>query len=229
MEEEQMVERIERVRARMKAACERCGRDLGDVRLLAVTKKQAPERIRLAAECGLVLMGENRVQEAQAKRGLCPDGLEWHFIGHLQRNKVRPVVSLFSMIHSIDSLRLLQDVNRHAEDAGRTLSVLIQVNVSGEISKFGMPPNEVAPVLNEAAGLMNVEVMGLMTIPPFTPDPEDARGCFRALTVLRDTLREQTGFPLEELSMGMSHDFETAIEEGSTIIRVGTDLFGNRQ
>ncbi|HSR87511.1 MAG TPA: YggS family pyridoxal phosphate-dependent enzyme, partial [Pontiella sp.] len=191
----------------------------------AVSKTKPPEAIREGADCGLRLFGENKVQEAQAKIPLCPSGLEWHLIGHLQSNKAKVAANLFQMIHSVDSLKLLQALDAHAET---TLPVLLQVNVSGEKSKSGMAPGEVAGAVEAANQMRKIEVHGLMTIPPFSIDPERARVHFAALRELRDRLQAETGTPLPELSMGMSHDLEVAIEEGSTWVRIGTDLFGSR-
>jgi pyridoxal phosphate enzyme (YggS family) len=218
-------ERLEQVEQRIAAACKKAGRPRDDVRLLAVSKTKPPEAVREAAECGLRLFGENRVQEAQSKIPMCPGGLEWHLIGHLQTNKAKVAARLFQMVHSVDSLKLLQALDHHAD---MTLPVLLQVNVSGEAAKFGMKPDEVAGVIDAANQMQKVEVHGLMTIPPFTPDPEKARTYFSALRELRDRLQDETGTPLPELSMGMSHDLEVAIEEGSTWVRIGTDLFGSR-
>ncbi len=223
--EESFLERLEAVENRIMAACEKAGRTRDSVRLLAVSKTKPPEAVREAAGCGLRLFGENKVQEAQAKIPMCPSGLEWHLIGHLQSNKAKIAAKLFQMVHSVDSLKLLQALDAHA---GTTLPVLLQVNVSGEASKSGMKPDEVAGVIDAANQMQKVEVHGLMTIPPFTADPEKARSHFVALRELRDRLQEETGTPLPELSMGMSHDLEIAIEEGSTWVRIGTDLFGSR-
>ena len=218
-------ERLEEVERRIAAACEKAGRPRDSVTLLAVSKTKPPEAVREAAECGLRLFGENKVQEAQSKVSMCPSGLEWHLIGHLQTNKAKVAANLFQMIHSVDSLKLLQALDA---SAGTTLPVLLQVNVSGEASKSGMKPDEVADIINAANQMQKVEVHGLMTIPPFSPDPEKTREHFTALRELRDRLEEETGTPLPELSMGMSHDLEVAIEEGSSWVRIGTDLFGGR-
>lgn len=222
---ETFTDRLEAVERRIAAACEQAGRPRDSVRLLAVSKTKPPEAVREAADCGLRLFGENRVQEAQSKISMCPSGLEWHLIGHLQSNKAKVAVRYFQMIHSVDSLKLLQALETHA---GTTLPVLLQVNVSGEAAKFGMKPDEVAGVINAANQMQKCEVHGLMTIPPFSPDPEKTRIHFSALRELRDRLQDETGTPLPELSMGMSHDLEVAIEEGSTWVRIGTDLFGGR-
>lgn len=218
-------ERLDAVERRIAAACEKAGRPRDGVRLLAVSKTKPPEAVREAVGCGLRLFGENRVQEAQSKIPLCPDGLEWHLIGHLQTNKAKVAARLFQMIHSVDSLKLLQALERHAS---MTLPVLLEVNVSGEAAKFGIKPAEVAGAIEAANQMQKVEVHGLMTIPPFSPNPEKTRVHFAALRELRDRLQDETGTPLPELSMGMSQDLEIAIEEGSTWVRIGTDLFGAR-
>lgn len=168
------------------------------------------------------------MQEAAAKIPLCPSGISWHMVGHLQRNKAKHAIALFDVIHSVDSWRLLETIDRLAQEAGRRLDVFLEVNVSGERSKFGMRPEEVPGVLEQAGRLVAVNVVGLMTMPPFFEDPEKARPFFRKLREWRDTYRVQTGLSLDELSMGMTHDFEIAIEEGATWIRIGTAIFGER-
>lgn len=223
-----MDDRLARIRERMAAACGRAGRNPDEVRLLAVSKTQPPERVAEAFRAGLTVFGENRVQEAAAKIPLCPSPLEWHLIGHLQGNKAKAAVSLFQMIHSVDSVALLDRINRLCEEAGRDMPVCLEINVSGEASKFGMPPEEVPAALEQAVSMMRVSVVGLMTMPPYAEDPGRARHFFQTLRALRDRCRAQTGFDLPELSMGMSHDFEVAIEEGATWIRVGSALFGER-
>lgn len=222
---ETFAERLDAVERRIASACEKAGRPRGSVRLLAVSKTKPPEAVREAVACGLRLFGENKVQEAQAKIPLCPSGLEWHLIGHLQTNKAKAAANLFQLIHSVDSVKLLEALESHA---ATTLPVLLQVNVSGEASKSGMDPAEVAAAVEASNAMQKVEVHGLMTIPPFAPDPEKTRIHFRALRELRDQVQDETGTPLPELSMGMSHDLEVAIEEGSTWVRIGTDLFGSR-
>jgi pyridoxal phosphate enzyme (YggS family) len=228
MAETDMAGRIARVMDRLAAACGRSGRNPDAVRLMAVSKTQPPEAVAEAAACGLRLFGENRVQEALAKIPMCPSGLEWHLIGHLQANKVRAAVQNFSMIHAVDSVDLLERLNRICGEEGRRLPVCIEVNVAGEASKFGLRPEDVPEALRRSAEWTRVEVAGLMTIPPFAEDPERVRGFFRALRELRDRCRAETGFELPELSMGMSHDLEIAVEEGATCVRVGTDIFGTR-
>jgi len=221
-------ERLAAVRARVAAACARAGRAPEEVRILPVGKTHGPEVIAEAVEAGVTCIGENRVQEARQKAPLCPSGIEWHLIGHLQSNKVRPAVDLFCMMHAVDSLRLAQRIDAVCGEAGKTMPVCLQVNVSGEASKFGMPPEDVPGALESAGSLMNIDVVGLMTIPPFTPEPADARPFFRRLRELRDRSAAETGVMLPELSMGMSRDFEVAVEEGATVIRPGTVLFGKR-
>lgn len=229
MRELGLADRLEAILGRVGAACERAGRDPAEVRLVAVSKKQPPEAVAEAAACGVGVFGENRVQEAAAKIPLCPDGLSWHLVGHLQGNKVRAAVELFDLIHSVDSERLLRRVDAAAAESGRTVSVLLQVNVSGEGAKSGMAPEELEGVLRASTECLNVDVLGLMTMPPFTPDPAEAAPHFRRLRELRDESRDRTGIPLSELSMGMSGDFEVAIEEGATWVRIGTALLGTRK
>lgn len=222
---EEFAERLDRVEQRIAAACRNSGRTRESVRLLPVSKTKPPAAVREAIACGLRLFGENKVQEAQSKIPMCPSGLEWHLIGHLQSNKAKIAAQYFQMIHSVDSLKILQALESHA---GTTLPVLLQVNISGESAKFGMKPEHVAKVIETANQMQKCEVHGLMTIPPFSPDPEKTRVHFSNLRKLRDQMQAETGTPLPELSMGMSHDLEVAIEEGSTWVRIGTDLFGKR-
>jgi len=221
-------ERLAGVRRRVEDACARSGRVPDEVTLVAVAKKFGPDHVREAADNGIGVIGENRVQEAREKIPLCPGDLQWHMIGHLQRNKVRPAVGLFHMIESVDSTRLLESIDAACGDEGKTLPLCLEVNVSGERSKFGCPPDEVPEMLGKASGLMNVDVVGLMTMPPFTKEAEDSRQFFRRLRELRDEWQERTGVELRELSMGMSQDFGVAVEEGATLIRLGTALFGSR-
>jgi len=223
-----IAENLAAVHRRMAAACARAGRSPDSVRLLAVSKTHGPDAVRAAAAAGQVLFGENRVQEAAAKMPECPAHVQWHLIGHLQSNKAAQAARLFDWVHSVDSVRLLEALDRHAGEAGRRLDVLVQVNVSGEGSKSGLAPEGVPAVLARCNELMNVQVRGLMTIPPLTEDPEKARPHFRALRELRDRWAAELGMDLDELSMGMTHDLEAAIGEGATIVRVGTAIFGER-
>ena len=224
-----MEERVNGVRARMAQACARAGREPDAVRLIAVSKLSSPDDIAEAARAGVMIFGENRVQEAAQKIPQCPGHVEWHMIGHLQRNKVKFVPGLFRMVQSIDSWKLLEALDLACAEDGCRLQALLEVNVSGESSKFGLTPSAVADVLARCGSLARVEVRGFMTMPPFQPEAEGSRPFFRALRELRDGWRAQSGMELPELSMGMSNDFEVAIEEGATMIRLGTILFGARQ
>jgi len=223
-----MQERLDTVRARMAEACRRAGRSIGDVRLVAVSKTYPPEMVEEAARGGCDCFGESRVYEALPKIEVCPGHLEWHFIGHLQRNKVQLVVPAFALIHAVDSLQLLERIEAVADAAGKRAAICLEVNVSGEASKFGFAPGEVPAVLEAVNGMPHVELRGLMTMAPFNPDAQTARPVFRRLREYRDRWAVQSGFALEMLSMGMSNDFEVAIEEGATLVRVGTGIFGKR-
>ena len=221
-----IAENLAAVEDRIVAAADRAGRDPADVRLVAVTKTFGPGDVSEAVRAGARLLGENRVQEAAAKIPLCPSA-EWHLIGHLQGNKVRRALALFSAFHSVDTVKLLEEIAKASGETGRRPDLLLEVNVAGEASKFGFRPGDVADALRAASSL-GLSVTGLMTVPPFRPDPEAVRPAFRALRELRDRLQDETGCGLPELSMGMSHDFEVAIEEGATYVRVGTAIFGSR-
>jgi len=219
---------LDQIRNRINAVCSRAGRDPGSVALLAVAKGQPPEAVTEAARLGLTLFGENKVQEAQAKIPLCPGRLRWHMIGHLQTNKCRDAVGLFEMIQSVDSLHLAEELNRRADQAAKTLPVLLEVNIVGEASKFGYKPEQLLLDLDRLNALPRLEIHGLMTVPPWTPLPERVRPIFRKLRELKTQCEQVLGAPLAQLSMGMSGDFEVAIEEGATIVRIGTALFGER-
>ncbi len=221
-------ENLSSVQQRIRAACNRCDREPNSVTLLAVAKTQPPEVVSAAAEFGLILFGENKVQEAKAKIPLCPGKLRWHFIGHLQSNKCRDAVNLFQMIQSVDSLPLAREINRRADEAARTMPVLLEVNLAGEASKFGYRLEQLLAELKEINSLPRIEIKGLMTVPPWSPDAENSRKHFRRLRELKTECERVLGAPLPHLSMGMSGDFEVAIEEGATIIRIGTALFGPR-
>jgi len=221
-------ENLNLIQQRIAAACARAGRDASSVILIAVSKTHPPEAIKLAADAGLLTFGENKVQEAKAKIPLCPGNLRWHFIGHLQSNKCRDAVELFSMIQSVDSLALAHELNKRCDLAAKTLPVLLEVNVAGEASKFGYPPERLLAELAALNALPRLEIHGLMTVPPYVTDPEKARPHFRRLRELKTECEQILGAPLPHLSMGMSGDFEVAIEEGATIVRVGTALFGER-
>lgn len=211
-------------------AAERSGREPRRVRLLAATKTQPVEAVRAAVEAGVSLLGENYVQEAQAKKDLVGGNAEWHLIGHLQRNKARAAVGLFSLIQSLDNARLARILDREAQGQDRDVAVLVEVNLGGEASKTGVAEEGLVPLLREVSGLSRVRVKGLMVVPPLAADPEASRPYFRRLRELRDSVNELglANVALEELSMGMTHDYHIAVAEGSTLVRVGTALFGPR-
>ncbi len=223
-----LADNLEEVQQRIRAACERAGRNPDSVTLLAVSKTHPPETIKAAADCGQIFFGENKVQEAKAKIPLCPGKLRWHFIGHLQSNKCRDAVELFEMIQSVDSLPLAREINKRAEQAARRMPILVEVNMAGEASKFGYQPERLMAELEAINALPRLEIRGLMTVPPWSPEPEESRPHFRRLRELKERAERVLGAPLPHLSMGMSGDFEVAIEEGATIVRVGTALFGPR-
>jgi pyridoxal phosphate enzyme (YggS family) len=223
-----LADNLNLIQQRIRAACDRVDRVPNAVKLLAVAKTQPPEVVKAAADLGLLLFGENKVQEAKAKIPLCPGKLRWHFIGHLQSNKCRDAVELFEMIQSVDSLALAQEIARRAEAAAKTMPVLLEVNVAGEASKFGYQPKRLLEELKELNALRRIEIHGLMTVPPWTDEPEKIRPHFRRLRELKAGCEQILGVPLPHLSMGMSGDFEVAIEEGATMVRIGTALFGAR-
>lgn len=229
-----IAENIVRVRERMAAAARRVGRNPEEITLMAVSKTFPAERIREAYAAGLRVFGENRVQEFADKAGALLDSrdAEWHLIGHLQTNKAAKAAELFSAVDSVDSVRLAEKLNAGAEKAGKTLPVLIEINVGGEEAKSGVVPGaaELEQILREASRWTNLSFRGLMTVPPFTEDPEDARPFFRQLHEIRDQIasRRLPVIAMDVLSMGMSHDFEVAVEEGATCVRVGTAIFGER-
>lgn len=213
---------IERVRERIARAAERAGRRADDVLLVGVSKTVDVDRIRQAVAAGLSALGENRVQEAKEKIAALGRPVPWHLIGHLQTNKVRDALELFDLIHSLDRAELARECDRRARLRGRPVPVLLQVNVAGEASKGGFAPEQVGEAVEAVGALDHLQLRGLMTIPPPVERPEEARGGFRALA----QLAKRHG--LSELSMGMSADFEVAIEEGATMVRVGTAIFGLR-
>jgi PLP dependent protein len=225
---------LARIRERISVAATRSGRNPADVRLMAVSKTFPADAIRQAHDGGQRLFGENRVQEFAGKAESLRDlpGFEMHLIGHLQSNKARKAAELFAAIDSVDSLRLAERLNASAADLGRELPVLIEINIGGEEVKSGVAANsaELDQLLTAAPLFKNLRIRGLMTVPPFTEEPEGARPFFRRLRELRDQIaaRNLPGVTMDELSMGMSHDFEVAIEEGSTCVRIGTAIFGAR-
>jgi len=222
-------ERVRAVRRRIEAAAAACGRDPAEIRLVAVSKTWPPQAVAAAHEAGLGVFGENYVQEARDKiAALAALPLRWHLIGHLQTNKAKLAVQLFDLIHTLDSVRLAREIDRLAARLPKVQDVLIQVSLAGEETKSGASPAEVPALLAEASRLSHLRVLGLMTIPPYFDDPERARPYFARLRALRDRLEEESGIALPELSMGMTGDFEAAIAEGATLVRIGTAIFGNR-
>jgi|SRR5271157_3739619 len=225
---------IASIHERIAAAARRAGRNPDKIALMAVTKTHPPERIREAYRVGQRLFGENRVQDFATKAAALADlhAAEWHMIGHLQTNKAAKAVELFRTVDSVDSLKLAEKLDAAARSLGRKLEVLIEINVGGESAKSGVVPDSPAleELLHAAPRLEALAFRGLMTVPPFSDDPQDARPYFRKLRELRDTIasRSLPAITLDQLSMGMSHDFEVAIEEGSTCVRIGTAAFGER-
>jgi pyridoxal phosphate enzyme (YggS family) len=215
-------------REKIAAAATAAGRSPESVRLIPASKSVPPERLRDFFDAGQKVFGENRIQEARAKIPLLPSSCRWHFIGGLQRNKVRDAVAWFDLIHSVDSLALLEEIDHKARAAGKIQQVLIEVNVAGESSKHGCRPEEAGTLIARAQNLAAVEVLGLMTVAPYHEDPELARPSFAQLRRLRDQLEAEQGWRLPELSMGMTHDYAVAIAEGATMVRIGSGLFGTR-
>ena len=216
------------IRGKITAAARRAGRDPSAVRLVAVSKTHPAGAVAAAAEAGERVFGESRVQEAREKIPACPPGLKWHFIGHLQKNKVRQALPLFSFFHSIDSPSLAQTIDRVAGENGQSVEGLLEVNISGETTKHGFTPDALRKEFPALSSLRHLRIRGLMTMAPYSDNPEDARPVFRMLRELRDELQSAHNHPLPELSMGMSGDFEPAIEEGATLVRVGSSIFGTR-
>jgi len=219
---------VKSVQERIASACARAGRVPSEVTLVAVTKNHPPELVIEAAQLGLTVFGENKIQEAKAKIPLCPGRLHWHFLGHLQSNKARDATRLFELIQSVDSLGLAQELNKRAEEAAKTIPILIEVNIVGESSKFGYPPEKLRTELASLNRFNRLEIQGLMSVPPWSSDPEKVRPVFRQMRSLKSECEQILGAPLNHLSMGMSGDFEVAIEEGATMVRLGTALFGER-
>ncbi|MCA1958650.1 MAG: YggS family pyridoxal phosphate-dependent enzyme [Nitrospira sp.] len=228
---ETIAQRVHSVLSAIRTAAERAGRSPGDVKLVAATKTVTVDRIREGIEAGLSVLGENRVQEAVPKiAALAGEPVRWHFIGQLQRRKVRSIIGLFDLIHSVDSLELAQEIDRRAAESGCVQDVLLEVNVGGESSKAGFHPDGLESAIPAIAGLSHVRIRGLMTIPPPTQEAEAARVYFRKLRALGEAVaaRKIPGVAMEELSMGMSNDYRVAIEEGATLVRIGSAIFGAR-
>jgi pyridoxal phosphate enzyme (YggS family) len=224
----QIAENLEFIRQRIAAAAERNGRSAGEVQLVAVSKTYPLEIIREAIEAGQQCFGENRVQDALPKIDSLPPDLKWHLIGHLQTNKVRKVIGRFALFHGVDNTALAVQMNRIAEEFGVTASILLEVNISGEASKFGFTPSDLPAALDTLLPLPHLRIEGLMTMAPYSENPDSARPVFEGLRKLRDALSTATGHPLKQLSMGMSGDFEQGIAEGATIVRIGSSIFGSR-
>ncbi len=222
-------ENLQAVENKIRVSCARARRERGSVGIIAVTKTHPPETVRLAILAGLSVFGESKVQEAKAKIPEVGGQVRWDLIGHLQTNKAKDAVRLFDLIHSVDSVRLGEAIEQAAAGAAKTQRILIEVNVSGEKSKFGLPPGELSAALEKLNALPHLAVEGLMTLAPLSEDAEKARPYFRRLRELRDKASKETGIPLPQLSMGMSGDYEQAIEEGATLVRIGSALFGERR
>ena len=223
-----VADNLARVREQLAEAAAKNGRDPGEIELVAITKTHPAEKVREAIEAGQTLFGESRVQEARAKIPELPSKLRWHFVGHLQKNKIRHALPLFEMIHSVDSFGLAQDMNRIAEEEGMHSRVLLEVNVAGEGSKFGFAPDKLREQMEELLALPRLSIEGLMCLPPLAEEAEASRKYFVQLRELRDSLEKELDLKLPQLSMGMTQDFPTAVEEGATLVRVGTAIFGER-
>ncbi len=223
-------ENLAEVEKNICAACERAGRDRNEVTLITVSKTNPVPRLKEAMDCGIHIFGENKVQEMLEKQEELPETLEWHMIGHLQRNKVKYLMGKVALIHSVDSFRLAQEISKEAGKRGITQDILVEINVAEEESKFGITAKEAVDLVREIAKLPNVHIQGLMTIAPFVANPEENREVFRALKKLSVDIRRKNidNVTMNVLSMGMTNDYEVAIEEGATMIRVGTGIFGKR-
>jgi PLP dependent protein len=223
-----IAENLERVHEQIAQAAAKAGRAVEDIELVAISKTHDAGKVREAIEAGHTLFGESRVQEARVKIPELPSNLRWHFVGHLQKNKIRHALPLFELIHSVDSLTLAQDVNRIAEEDGLHPRVLLEVNVAGEGSKFGFTPEKLREDLENLLALPRLSILGLMTIPPLAEEAEASRKYFVQLRELRDQLQTEFHVDLAQMSMGMTQDFAVAVEEGATLVRVGTAIFGER-
>jgi PLP dependent protein len=223
-----IAENLEQVREQIAGAAAKVGRAAGEIELVAITKTHPADKVRETIEAGQTLFGESRVQEARAKIPELPSNLRWHFVGHLQKNKIRHALPLFEMFHSVDSLGLAQEINRIAEEEGMHPRVLLEVNVAREGSKFGFSLHKLREHMEELLALSRLSIEGLMTIPPLAEQAETSRKYFVQLRALRNSLEKQFALKLPQLSMGMTQDFLIAVEEGATLVRVGTAIFGER-
>jgi hypothetical protein len=224
-----IADNLEQVCKQIADAAAKSGRSADDVELVAITKTHPAEKVREAIEAGQTLFGESRVQEARAKIPELPSTTRWHFVGHLQKNKIRHALPLFEMFHSIDSFALAQDMNHIAEEQGMHPRVLLEINVAGEGSKFGFAPDKLHQQMQELLALPRLSIEGLMCIPPISDEAQSSRQYFVQLRELRDLLEKQFNVKLPQLSMGMTNDFPIAVEEGATLVRVGTAIFGKRK
>lgn len=224
---QEIAENIRTVKEAVCRAAKKAGRDPDKITLVAISKTVDSNKIREAFEAGQNVFGENRIQEAINKIANLPDSIQWHMVGHLQSNKVRHILDQFELIHSVDSLLLAEAIQKKAENIEKIINVLIQINTSGETTKFGVHFDEAVTVIKSINKLKNLRVKGLMTIPPYSEEPEDSRFFFRKLKSVKTKLVDEN-INIQELSMGMSNDYEVAIEEGATIVRVGTAIFGSR-
>lgn len=225
---EQIAGNLERVRSQIAEAAKKSGRFLDDIELVAISKTHEAEKVRAALDAGQEVFGESRVQEARAKIPLLPSSARWHFVGRLQKNKIRHALPLFELFHSVDSIELAREMNRIAGEEGVHPRVLLEVNVAGEGSKIGFAPDFLRAEMETLLELPRLSIEGVMTIPPAAPEAEASRKYFSALRDLRDQFSAQFQVKLPQLSMGMSGDFSVAIEEGATLVRVGTAIFGKR-
>src|SRR6266403_1729312 len=223
-----IAENLERVREQIAQVAAKANRNADDVELVAISKTHDAAKVREAVEAGQTLFGESRVQEARVKIPELPSNSRWHFVGHLQKNKIRHALPLFEMIHSVDSLDVAQDINRIAGEQGMHPRVLLEINVAGEGSKFGFSPDKLRDQMEELLALPRLSILGLMTIPPLAEKAEASRKYFVQLRELRDRLQTEFHVDLAQLSMGMTQDFAIAVEEGATLVRVGTAIFGER-
>jgi pyridoxal phosphate enzyme (YggS family) len=226
---ERIAERLKQVQAQIAAAAQKSSRSPDDIELVAVSKMHPAETVQAAVDAGQIVFGESRVQEARAKIPLLPSRLRWHFIGHLQKNKIRHALPLFELFHGIDSLALAQDLERIADEEGSRPRILLEINLAAEASKHGFAPEILRTAMEELLSLGKLSIEGLMAIPPIASEPESSRPYFIALRKLRDELESRFNLRLPQLSMGMSSDYLVAIEEGATLVRVGTAIFGERQ
>jgi PLP dependent protein len=226
-----IADNLKSIMARIDVAAKRAGRDPSSVKLVTVTKTVDIARIREAVAAGAAVLGENRVQEAREKIEQLGSAASWHLIGTLQSNKAKYAVKLFDLVHSVDTFDLAKELDRQSARIGKTQDVLVEVNIAGEVSKSGVPLNAAIALVRGAAGLKHIRIKGLMTMPPYSEDPEDSRPYFKKLRELSGSITKESipGVSMQELSMGMSNDFEVAVEEGATLVRVGTAIFGERK